>query len=443
MMPSANNPPFTALFSERLGLQSVLAGDALGKAMALLIAIVYTFLAWYLHTPMLEGDELRYFDDVQNLLRGYFVSDDHPRIYNGPGYPFVLYPFVAVGMPIIVLRLLGAVMIGFAAWFYWLASRRLMGRGWAVVMVLFCSLHPNLLKQGHMLMTEPLTHLCLAAFLWGMVRCLQEPASWIRWAVVAAVSIWWLTMTRVFMGHVILAMMFGSVAMLFVRAFRGAAKRTLLVMVGAFVLCTPYLAYTHSKTGSWLLWSTSAGELFYWLTSHADGENGHWYNDEEVFLRPDLAKNHREFFLKLQSMGPLEQEAELKKVAIERIESNPVAFVKNWVCNVSRLFFGFPRSLEKEKLSSLFLVIINGSLLLCLGIGLLLSWLRKDWPGAPVGVLLLMTFFYVGGSTLAPALPRYFFGIVPVIALVALTLLARVPWQRLWMETPSAAEPRS
>lgn len=408
--------------------------DATGKALALSVTILYTFLAWYLHTPLLEGDEVRYFDDVQNLLNGYFVSDDRPRIYNGPGYPFMLYPFVALGLPVIVLRVLGAVMIGFSAWFYWLAARRVMPARWSVVMVLVCSLHPNLMKQGHMLMTEPLTHLCLAVFLWAFVRTQQESLAWKRWAVLAAAAIWWLTMTRVFMGHVITAMIVGSlIAMAFPR-LREVARRTFLIMAGAFVLCTPYLAYTHSKTGSYLLWSTSAGELLYWLTSHEDGENGHWYHDDEAINRPDLAKNHRDFFLSILPLKPLEREAVMKKVAIERVKANPAAFVKNWVCNVSRLFFGFPRSLEREKLSSLVLVMINGTLLSGLAVGLLLAWKRREALGGAETMFLLMTFFYIGGSTLAPALPRYFFGIVPVVVFVALTLLSRVPWNRLWAE---------
>jgi Ca2+/Na+ antiporter len=277
-----------------------------------------------------------------------------------------------------------------------------------------------------------MTHLSLALFLWTYLRTLQAPTSWRKWALAAALSFGWLAMTRVFVGHVITVMIFASAGLFVFRSARMAAWRSLCVMVLALLLCAPYLRYTYQKTGSYFLWSTSAGELFYWLSSHEGGENGHWYHESEVYARPELAVNHAEFFTRIKDLGPLEREHEFKAVAKKRIQENPIAFMKNWVCNVCRLFFGFPRSLEVEKLTTLPLVMFNGLLLLGLLAGLALAYLRWQALSSEVWLLLLMAVFYTGGSTLAPALPRYFLGAVPVIALVAAALLARVPWANLW-----------
>ncbi|MBL9114902.1 MAG: glycosyltransferase family 39 protein [Verrucomicrobiaceae bacterium] len=409
-----------------------LSGTAFAKVLAVFVVLAYWMLAAMLHPAGLEGDEQRYYDDAVNLTKGYFVADDHPRIFNGPGYPFFLYPFVKLGAPLTIIRFTGAVMIGLSAWFLFLAGRRLMPEPWAIAVAAFCSFHPNLLRQGHMLMTEPMTQVLLAIYLWCLIVAVQTEKRWWWWAAGAAVSIWMLTMTRVFMGHVITVMVIGSAILAIFKSLRSAARRTFVVMLGALFLCAPYLRFTYNKTGSYFLWSTSAGELLYWLTSHEGGENGHWYHESEVFGRPELAVRHADFFRSIADLGPLEKEAKFKEVAIRRIKESPRDFARNWVCNVTRLFYGFPRSLEREKITTFPLFVFNTALLGGVLLGLALTWLRKENPPAILWVLLLMAAFYTGGSTLAPALPRYFLGIVPVVAIAAASLLARVPWRRLW-----------
>ncbi len=408
-----------------------LSAEALAVALAFGLMLAYFALALVLHPAELEGDEQRYYQDVINLTHGYFVADEFPRIFNGTGYPFFLYPFVKLGLPVIWMRLSGAVMIGAAAWFLFLAGRLVMSKPWALAMAAWCSLHPNLLKQGHTLMTEPMCHLFLSIFLWSFIHALRSHRKWLAWGILAALSIGWLTMVRVFTGHVITAMIFGSAAICWFPAYREAAKRSLTVMVAALLLCVPYLSYTHAKTGHYYFWSTSAGELFYWLSSHQNGENGVWYHEDEVMRRPVLAVGHADFYRQIRNLGPLERDAAFKKAAFERVASDPMAFAKNWICNVCRLFFGFPRSLEIERLSCFPIIAVNGTLLLGLMAGLWLSWVRREPLEPPLVLLLLMAGFYTGGSTLAPALPRYFVGIVPVIALITASLLARVPWGNL------------
>jgi 4-amino-4-deoxy-L-arabinose transferase-like glycosyltransferase len=410
------------------------------KVLSVLVVLAYWLLAALLHPAGLEGDEQRYYDDAVRLTQGYFVSDDHPRIFNGPGYPFFLYPFVKAGASLTVIRFTGALLIGCSAWFLFLAARRLMPDGWALATAAFCSFHPNLLRQGHMLMTEPLTQVLLAVFLWCFIQALQRERHWIRWAVGAAVSIWLIAMTRVFMGHVITAMIVFSASLILLKPIRTEARKTFYIMLGAFLLCTPYLRFTHQKTGSYLLWSTSAGELLYWLSSHEGGENGHWYHESEVFTRPELKERHADFFRSIEPLGPLEREAKFKEAAVARIQESPKAFVWNWFANVTRLFFGFPRSLEPEKLTTLPLFICNGLLLAGTVLGLLLAWVRRESVGPTLGLLLLMSFIFTGGSTLAPALPRYFLGIVPVIAVAAAALLSRLPWSQLWLAQKSRTE---
>ena len=55
------------------------------------------------------GDEARYYRFAGNLLKG-FYSPPAPKIdlTNGPGYPIILTPFVALGLPMITMKLINA-----------------------------------------------------------------------------------------------------------------------------------------------------------------------------------------------------------------------------------------------------------------------------------------------------------------------------------------------
>ena len=60
---------------------------------------------WVLPTS-LSGDEGRYIMFSKNLLNG-FYSPSFPNInlWNGPGYPIFITPFIALDIPISVIRL--------------------------------------------------------------------------------------------------------------------------------------------------------------------------------------------------------------------------------------------------------------------------------------------------------------------------------------------------
>jgi hypothetical protein len=99
--------------------------------------------------------------------------------------------------------------------------------------------------------------------------------------------------------------------------------------------------------------------------------------------------------------------------------------LKNWLCNWSRLVFGFPRSFQPEELITGVLVLVNGPLLLlvlaALGIGL------KFWRTLPLELVALaaVSFIYLGGTSLLPGLPRYTVVIWPWIGLGVAAVLSK------------------
>src|SRR5579862_879669 len=59
--------------------------------------------------PSLYGDEIRYVDFAHNLIHGFYSPfPEHINLWNGPGYPLILVPFIALKMPVIYITLLNA-----------------------------------------------------------------------------------------------------------------------------------------------------------------------------------------------------------------------------------------------------------------------------------------------------------------------------------------------
>lgn len=388
----------------------------IGMVLAIAILGIYSVLAVVAHSDGFIWDEGRYVEYAKNLAQGFYASDDNPDFTNGPGYPFVLYPIAAADLSLVFARLLNAVFVAAACWLVWATVRHYAGHGWAVVAALFVALHPSLLRLGPFIMTEPLAVFCIATFAWSFCKAIRS--SGIDWKaiLVAAFALGWLMLTRVFFGPVIMATTIIAVLLwLLAKWMRRSISRALIILGLAFAMCIPYLAYTQAKTGRFLCWSTNSGELHYWLTSHNEGENGHWFSSEAVFTRPELKVNHETFYRKLLTMRVLDRDEAFKQKAREQFRSAPLKVAYNWACNVSRLVLGFPRAFEAEELRTVVLVVFNGVLFLALAAGMIMAVTRPGAVPSELWLLALMAAVYLGGSTLAPSLPRYLLPVLPLL----------------------------
>lgn len=390
----------------------------------LLFYIAVTLLA---SRPDLIWDEGRYLWFAENLTQGFYVTPEKPDVINGPGYPLVLSALLMVKTPLLGLRMLNAVFMALAAWFSFRAVLPYAGKRWALGVALVTALHPSLVRTAPYLMTEALALCCIAGFAWAFTAALRSEKS--NWGMIlaAAFAFAWLTLTRVFFGNVIMASIAFLVLLLpFWKSQRTVLWRALAVLALAFAMCLPWLAYTKSKTGETLCWSTNGGELLYWATSTNEGENGHWFSEEDAQNKPELVANgHRDFYKTNYYLPVKEREAALKKKALENIRANPTGVLKNWLSNWGRLIFGFPRSYQAEELIMLVLVAVNGPLVLAVLLALWVGWRHRVTIPAEILILALMTFIYLGGTSLLPGLPRYTIVIWPWIGLGLATILSR------------------
>lgn len=378
-----------------------------------LILVIYGVLAVLRHSDQAVWDEARYIEYAQNLTQGFYVTDKEPNFVNGPGYPLVLVPFIGSPEAALGARLLNAFFMAGAAAFVWLTVLRYASPGWALAGAALTAFHPTLVWMGFALMSEPMATFLLTGFVWSFTHALRDRGR--KWTLGAALFLGALIMTRVFFGHVLLATAFLCVVLMFIKPWRNKLARALVILGGAFLFCTPYLAYTQGKTGQFLCWSTNSGELLYWMSSTHEGENGHWFGLSDVSTIPEVAEQHDAFYEEVMKHPILKREEMLKAAAIENFKKHPAHVGYNWVCNLTRLAFGFPRSHQPEELRTVVLVLFNGPVIFMAILAGLLG--LRFWRTVPVEIWLLMGFtaFYLGGSTLAPCLPRYFVLMVPVL----------------------------
>jgi hypothetical protein len=153
------------------------------------------------------------------------------------------------------------------------------------------------------------------------------------------------------------------------------------------------------------------------MTSPDPDDLGDPHVAEAVFDNPNLA-SHRPFFTRLESMRPLDVDAELRRAARKQLKDHPERFARNLLYNTSRLLFNFPFSFKGQTASPLFYAIPNGLILVALCVALVGLRRARRWRGLVVPPAV---FGAVGFAVHVPVAgyPRYWFPVVPVAVWLA------------------------
>jgi 4-amino-4-deoxy-L-arabinose transferase-like glycosyltransferase len=345
-----------------------------------------------------------------------------PDLWFGPGMPAVLAPLVAVNAPTWVLRLSGPLFLFGAVLLLYVLARNRWGARVALfsaygvgLYVPFLTLLPNLHSEA------PAIFFTAAAML-AVSRHVNRGGRLSFVAAAAALAA--LALTRVAYGWVLTAMLVVLAAWWLVRRSKVAARTALIVAV-ALVLCVPWLAYTHEKTGGFFVWGNSGALSLYWMTSPYPGDLGDWQQGNDVFTDPALAP-HRPFFESLRGLTLADQNARIEHRALHDIAHHPGKYAENVGANVSRMLFNSPYSRTREQANDLFYALPNalvvGAVVLCLLV--LIPRRRRLPPETGPFVVLAGTAFTL--HALLAAYPRMLMPIVPVIAWLTTLALVEV-----------------
>ena len=137
------------------------------------------------------------------------------------------------------------------------------------------------------------------------------------------------------------------------------------MMAVAVVLCVPWLAYTRHLTHKTLYWGNSGGLSLYWMASPFSKDLGEPHTVQEVFTKPDLAKN-RPYFRRISRLPTIPHDTALQRDAVKQIKEHPGRYAERIVFNFSRFWFRAPFSYQPFGPTALFYAIPGGLLLLSL-----------------------------------------------------------------------------
>jgi len=374
--------------------------------------------------PTLYGDEIRYVDFAWGILHGYYSPPPpHINLWNGPGYPLVIVPFMAMHIHALYITLLNAVFEYLAIVFLYKALLIITTRKIAFIFSLLLALYPNNLSVLPILYTEAFTGFLVSSLIYSVTLCYSKKST--RHALLAGFIFGYLILTKVIFGYVLLIGLAAFLILLLARKDKAYYLRPLYILLVAFAVTLPWLAYTYHITGKVLYWGDSGGMSLYWMSTPYNNEYGDWKLPEltnhqyPILFKSSeteaiLKKNHSKEMAFILKHDELQQDDLFKQAAFRNIRQHPFKFAQNYYYNCSRMLFNFPYSYSYQD-GAIVGNILRGSLILWVSVLGLIStvanWRRIVWP---VKFIIFLTGVYLLLSGALSAYPRQLDVVVPV-----------------------------
>jgi len=403
--------------------------------------LFYAYLIVVNKWPTLYGDEIRYADFAWNLLHGYYSPPPpHINLWSGPGYPLIIVPFMALRIPSLYITLVNAVYQYLTVVFLFKAIKLVTNHQTALISGLLLAIYPNALSVLPILYTEAFTGLLVSSLVYTLTLFYTTGRS--RYMVGAGLLLGYLALTKVIFGYVLLIGLAACLLMLLFKKNRVYTLQSVKILLLAFAITMPYLAYTYKLTGKAFYWGNSGGMSLYWMSTPYENEYGDWKLPEltnnqypTLFKSKEataiLKKNHQKEISFILKHNEVEQDELFKKAAIKNIKNNPLKFVQNYYYNFSRMLFNFPYSYAYQD-GAIVGNIIRGSLILWASlIGVILTFINRRAIIYPIKFLLFLTGIYLLLSGALSAYPRQLDVIVPVLLFWLSFLAANTPKLRL------------
>ena len=390
---------------------------------------IYLVLIFLFNQP-LEGDELRYISYAQNLAHGFFTDSSNPDLSNGPGYPLVLLPFVALNISLLVPKILNGIFVFIGVLYFYKTLRLYTLKRKALIFTYIIGLYPPLLKWMALLYSESLAFMLMSGFIYYF--CSLHRGKGEKWknSIIASFFLGYLVLTKVIFFHVI---NFGAILLfiLFLLRKRTFFRWSLFVFFGAIICTTPYIVYAFSVTGKLFYLGTRGGELLYYRSTPFENEWGDWFspdlvldtgqaseNTKEVYLDlSELSANHRDFFVQIHKLSNIEKDSALKAKAISNMKEHPVKYLKNTLSNIGRLLFNYPTSYRSQDLSAYGYFIPNMFIIVLLTLIAYPAFLSRRRIPFEITAMLIFVLIYGCALIVLTGKPRYFIMMVPALLL--------------------------
>lgn len=342
--------------------------------------------------PMPTGDEAPLLGFSARLLDGHYAApgtmDSISYLWHGPGTPLLLTPFVALDVPLSVLRFIGPVLLFAAALAFHRLLRTRVGPRGALVGTYAFGLYLPFYEGLPTLHKEPLAVLLVTAGLLWTSRLLLGGGR--RHIALAGLALGALAMVRLEYGWLTIALLAVSATWWLLATDRVPARRMVCVCAVALATCAPWLVYTYDLTGHALYWGNSGGSSLYWMSPTGGRiETGQWHAEHSVFKDPTLSR-YRELFTRLHRLAPVQRDQGLRRAAAANVRARPVLYLRNLATNVVRLWFLEPFRPRPPTVLVIAYLAVNSLFLAAIGWAAVLLARRR--PGLPSETLPFATF---------------------------------------------------
>lgn len=406
--------------------------------------VIYILIVLIFSNTQLTGDEDRYLMYAENLTKG-FYSPPAPGIDlgNGPGYSLIITPLIALNLPLIFIKLLNAVFYYLSVVLLFKSLEKFSSFRLSAIVTLFWAIYPMSFEKMTSVLPEALAASLIPLILFFTINAFKhtDHKKARKHILFAGIAIGYLALVKPIFGYVIMAMITGTFVLFLIKRRNINYRKSLVLIIVAFLTTTPYLAYTYRLTGKMFYWSSFGGNNLYWMSSPDKEEYGDWMpfppssldlyriagGDSLIILRHQkdfdaLLENKkvREANIRDGGMIPnltngVAQDDLLKEIAIQNIKAHPIKFLQNIISNIGRMVFNYPNSYTLQKPSMLSRLPVNGILVVISLFSLIPTFLNWRKIMYPVRFLLVFSMIYFGGSSLGSADPRMFTVIVPVL----------------------------
>ncbi len=398
--------------------------------------LFYLFIIIKFHSNTLVGDEPRYLYFANNLIRG-FYSTPAPDInlWNGPGYPILLMPFVAFNIPTVCILFLNALFYYLSLVLLFKALTQIASKKLALLMCIFWAFYFNAYQDMLLRCTEVFTFFLITLLSLFVLQIFNERTkSQKKYIGLAGITLGYLVLTKILFAYVVILLLGGTAFLFIVSKVKEYYRKTFFVLLIATATISPYIVYTYHLTGKIFYLGNSGGMSLYWMSNPQAGEYGDWFDDYYFSAKPldekakaakngnfieiyedSLKVNHQKDFDEILKYSGVQRDSVYKQLAIRNIKANPKSFLVNYISNIGRLFFSYPFSYTLQSNKTLFRIPFSGLLIVLMLFSLLptiLNWRRLIFP---LKFFLIFLLIYLGATSVLSAYTRMFTVIVPLI----------------------------
>ena len=388
------------------------------------LLIFYIFLIIIIPPKNTAGDDARYLKYAENLAHGFYEDTDKILLTNPPGYPTVLVPFVYFKVSLLFPKLFNAFLMFFATLFFYKTLNFFSGDRFSLFVTYCFGLYPGYMLFLSELYTEIFSIFLMCGFIYYFLALFNNTLK-LKNIFLSSLFLSILILTKSIFGYVLIILLLISViAFIFRKNLR--LKSTLIVLSLSFLFCIPYLVYTYTLTNHLFYWSSNGGDTLYWISTPYPNEYGDWFTFDKVKKFSPLLKNHGAIADTVTHLPSVKKDIYLRIMAIKNILNDPFKFLLNWSANIGRLFFNYPYSYLSQRMTTYFYILPNMFIVVFIIICAYLSFIRWKLIPFEIKMLLLISFIYIGGSSILSAVFRYIVVILPPLLIWIAYILTNV-----------------